>query len=45
MNEEQFNAHEALVKELNDPVLRAQYASAYDGYRPGFIARGNHATS
>jgi len=39
MNEEQFKAHEALVKELNDPVLRAQYASAYDGYRPGIVAR------
>lgn len=39
MNEEQFAAHEALVKELNDPVLRAEYARAYDNYRPGFIAR------
>jgi len=39
MNEEQFNAHEALVKELNDPVLRAEYARAYDNYRPGFLAR------
>ncbi len=39
MNEEQFNAHEALVKELNDPVLRAEYARTYDDYRPGCIAR------
>ncbi|MES2931323.1 MAG: alternative oxidase [Patescibacteria group bacterium] len=39
MNEEQFKAHEALVKELNDPTLRAEYARAYDNYRPGFIAR------
>lgn len=39
MNEEQFRAHEALVKELNDPVLRAEYARAYDDYRPGLIAR------
>lgn len=39
MNEEQFNAHEALVKELNDPVLRGEYARAYDSYRPGFLAR------
>lgn len=39
MNEEQFNAHEALVKELNDPALRAEYARAYDDYQPGVIAR------
>ena len=39
MNEEQFNAHEALVKELNDPMLRAEYARTYDDYRPGFVAR------
>lgn len=39
MNEEQFRAHEALVKELNDPTLRAEYARAYDDYRPGFVAR------
>ena len=39
MNEEQFRAHEALNKQLNDPVLRAEYAAAYDGYRPGVIAR------
>lgn len=39
MNEEQFNAHEALVKELNDPALRAEYARTYDAYRPGILAR------
>lgn len=39
MNEEQFKAHEALNKELNDPTLRAEYARAYDQYRPGFVAR------
>lgn len=39
MNEEQFQAHEALVKELNDPTLRAEYARAYDNYKPGFVAR------
>ncbi len=39
MNEEQFRAHEALVKELNDPVLRAEYARTYDGYRPGIVPR------
>ncbi len=39
MNEEQFNAHEALVKELNDSVLRAEYARAYDNYKTGFVAR------
>lgn len=39
MNEEQFKAHEALVKELNDPTLRAEYARAYDNYRPGIVAR------
>jgi hypothetical protein len=38
MNEEQFHAHEALVKELNDPVLRGEYARAYDSYKPGFVA-------
>lgn len=38
MNEEQFNAHEALVKELNDPTLRTEYARAYDGYKTGFVA-------
>lgn len=34
-----YEAHEALVKQLNDPTLRAEYARAYDGYRPGWIAR------
>jgi ubiquinol oxidase len=39
MNEDEFRAHEALVHELNDPMLRAEYARAFDGYRPGFVAR------
>ncbi|MES2668112.1 MAG: alternative oxidase [Patescibacteria group bacterium] len=39
MNEEQFRAHEALNKQLNDPKLRAEYAAAYDEYHPGFVAR------
>lgn len=39
MNEEQFKAHEALVKELNDPTLRAEYARTYDNYKPGIVAR------
>lgn len=39
MNEEQFRAHEALVHELNDPKLRAEYARPYDHYRPGPLAR------
>jgi len=39
MNEEQFKAHEALNKELNDPTLRAEYARAYDNYKPGIVAR------
>lgn len=39
MNADEFAAHEALVRELNDPVLRAEYARTYDTYRPGLIAR------
>jgi len=31
--------HEALVKELNDPALRAEYARAYDHYQVGFVPR------
>jgi len=38
MNEE-FEAHEALNAKLNDPELRAEYARAFDNYRPGFWAR------
>lgn len=38
MNEE-FEEYEALVKTLNDPALRAEYARPFDDYRPGFIAR------
>lgn len=39
MDEQQFNAHEALVKELNNPELREAYARVYDTYRPGLVAR------
>lgn len=38
MNEE-FIAHEELVKQLNDPTLRAQYAEPYDDYKAGLLAR------
>lgn len=38
MNED-FAAHEALVRELNDPTLRTEYARAYDNYKPGIVAR------
>lgn len=38
MNEEQ-SAHEALVRELCDPHLRAEYARPFDGYRVGVIPR------
>lgn len=38
MNEE-FTEQERLVRELVDPVLRADYARPYDGYRPGVLAR------
>lgn len=37
MNED-FAAHETLVKELNDPALRAEYARPLDAYRPGIVA-------
>ncbi|KND47506.1 MAG: hypothetical protein AB199_03690 [Parcubacteria bacterium C7867-004] len=37
MNED-CSAHEALVKELNDPTMRADYARPYDGYKVGPIA-------
>lgn len=39
MQEEQFREHEALVAQLHDPALRAEYARAYDDYRPGVVAR------
>jgi len=38
MNEE-FESHEALVRELADPHLRDQYARPYDGYKTGIVAR------
>jgi hypothetical protein len=37
MNED-CSAHEALVKELNDPKQRADYARAYDDYKVGPVA-------
>lgn len=37
MNEE-FKAHEELVRQLNDSTLRAEYAAPYDNYRPGAVA-------
>lgn len=37
--QEDYVAHEALVKELNDPILRAEYARPYDQYKAGPIAR------
>lgn len=39
MNEEEHKAHEELVRQLNDPMLRAEYAAPYDGYRAGPVAR------
>lgn len=36
MNED-YASHESLVRELNDPALRAQYAAPYDSYRPGIV--------
>jgi len=41
MNEEheEHIAHEELNKKLCDPELRAEYARAYDDYRPGFVPR------
>lgn len=36
MNEDQHD-HEALVKELCDDTLRADYARPYDEYRPGLV--------
>ncbi|HEX5774625.1 MAG TPA: hypothetical protein VFY28_01535 [Candidatus Paceibacterota bacterium] len=39
MNEEEHAAHEKLVHELNDPMLRAQYAAPYDNYQPCLVAR------
>ncbi len=38
MNEE-FESHEALVRELTDPHLRDQYARPYDNHKVGFVAR------
>lgn len=38
MNEDQ-KSHEDLVRELNDPLLREEYARPYDDYRPGIVPR------
>lgn len=38
MNSEELAAHEALVKQLNDPELRKEYARAYDDYKVGWVA-------
>jgi ubiquinol oxidase len=38
MNEE-HQAHEELNQKLNDPALRAEYAKAFDNYRPMWISR------
>jgi ubiquinol oxidase len=35
--EENHLDHEALVRHLNDPALRAEYAAPYDRYRAGLI--------
>ncbi|HEY0010787.1 MAG TPA: alternative oxidase [Candidatus Paceibacterota bacterium] len=37
--QEEYDEHEALNAKLNDPELRADYARAFDNYRPGFAAR------
>jgi ubiquinol oxidase len=37
MSEEHI-AHEALVEQLKDPALRAEYAKAYDDYKVGWVA-------
>ncbi|MBU2103842.1 hypothetical protein KKD81_02615 [Patescibacteria group bacterium] len=37
--QEDYDAHEALVRELNDPTLRTEYARAFDNYRTGLLAR------
>lgn len=39
MTEEEYREHEALNKQLLDPVVRADYARAYDNYKPGLTAR------
>lgn len=39
MNEHEHEEHEALNRKLNDPELRAEYARAYNDYKPTRIAR------
>lgn len=34
---DEYDAHEALVRELNEPGLRAAYAKPLDNYRPGIV--------
>lgn len=36
MNED-FSTHESLVRELNDPTIRAEYARTFDTYKPGIV--------
>lgn len=36
---ENHQDHEALVEQLNDPELRAQYAAPYNDYQPGIVPR------
>jgi len=38
MNEDPIE-HERLARELNDPVLRADYARPFDSYKVGFVPR------
>lgn len=35
--QEDFQSHEALVEELKDPILREEYARAFDHYKVGVI--------
>ena len=37
--QEDHLSHEALVKELNDPRLREDYARPYNNYKPGIVPR------
>ena len=37
--QDEYEEHEALNAKLNDPELRADYARAFDDYRPGLAAR------
>lgn len=37
--QEEHTEHEALVRELRDPILRREYAKPLDNYKPGIIPR------